>query len=279
MKRTILLLAFLLCTSSMGWATVTIFDFNTTISDGDAYDQVVIKGTGTVVLMDGGSANDVLTMDDAVFNMTAGVVGGLYSHENSQMNISGGSINGASGQGNSTISFQGSIICTGGGSFNDNSSFYVSESAQVDGGWFDMEESSVLHIEGGILSAIFNLEDSASGIISGGTFTPLEFDHHLDLRHEASLIIVGNNVTKRPYNTTDVYQGEVTGNWESGTPFSITFDFDSYSKILIQSPSEVLCANSPTSDLDGDCRVTISDFAIMASEWLDCGLVPESACP
>ncbi|MHC4693878.1 MAG: hypothetical protein ACYS67_14135 [Planctomycetota bacterium] len=33
-----------------------------------------------------------------------------------------------------------------------------------------------------------------------------------------------------------------------------------------------VCINRPRSDLDGDCRVTFTDFAIMASEWLDYGL-------
>lgn len=36
-----------------------------------------------------------------------------------------------------------------------------------------------------------------------------------------------------------------------------------------------LCVFPPTGDLDGDCRVTINDLAIMASQWLSCGRVPE----
>ena len=34
----------------------------------------------------------------------------------------------------------------------------------------------------------------------------------------------------------------------------------------------------PVSDLNGDCKVNMSDFAIMASEWLTCGLIPIDAC-
>ncbi|MCK5000728.1 MAG: hypothetical protein KAS23_14395, partial [Anaerohalosphaera sp.] len=36
-----------------------------------------------------------------------------------------------------------------------------------------------------------------------------------------------------------------------------------------------ICAEPPTYDLDGDCRVTLSDFAKFAKLWMDCGLVPD----
>jgi len=39
------------------------------------------------------------------------------------------------------------------------------------------------------------------------------------------------------------------------------------------------CLDKPLSDLDGDCRVTWRDFAIMASEFLDCGRYDQSTCP
>jgi len=34
----------------------------------------------------------------------------------------------------------------------------------------------------------------------------------------------------------------------------------------------------PDSDLNGDCRVDLKDFALMASEWLTCGLDIQEAC-
>jgi probable HAF family extracellular repeat protein len=38
------------------------------------------------------------------------------------------------------------------------------------------------------------------------------------------------------------------------------------------------CVSPPTTDLNGDCKVDFQDFAIMAGEWLDCGLEPAAAC-
>jgi hypothetical protein len=39
------------------------------------------------------------------------------------------------------------------------------------------------------------------------------------------------------------------------------------------------CLNAPAYDLDGDCLVTLSDFAKIAGEWLACGLSPAAGCP
>ncbi|MHB9071293.1 MAG: hypothetical protein ACYC54_13115, partial [Sedimentisphaerales bacterium] len=38
------------------------------------------------------------------------------------------------------------------------------------------------------------------------------------------------------------------------------------------------CVNRPSSDFDNNCIVDFKDFAILASEWLDCGLDPVEAC-
>jgi hypothetical protein len=35
------------------------------------------------------------------------------------------------------------------------------------------------------------------------------------------------------------------------------------------------CGEAIQSDISGDCKVDIEDFAIMASEWLDCSLPPQ----
>jgi hypothetical protein len=38
-----------------------------------------------------------------------------------------------------------------------------------------------------------------------------------------------------------------------------------------------VCTNSPIYDLTGDCLTNLADFAVFASNWLDCGMYPE--CP
>ena len=41
------------------------------------------------------------------------------------------------------------------------------------------------------------------------------------------------------------------------------------SEVFVYGPE---CFDKPSGDLDSDCRVGLSDLAILASEWLDCGL-------
>jgi hypothetical protein len=38
------------------------------------------------------------------------------------------------------------------------------------------------------------------------------------------------------------------------------------------------CAFRPPADFDGDCRVTLVDYATFVSYWLECGIVPATAC-
>jgi beta propeller repeat protein len=46
--------------------------------------------------------------------------------------------------------------------------------------------------------------------------------------------------------------------------------------MTISGPPE--CANRPSADLNGDCKVDFQDMAVFASQWLDCGLDDQSAC-
>lgn len=40
-----------------------------------------------------------------------------------------------------------------------------------------------------------------------------------------------------------------------------------------------VCVTRPQGDTDGDCDVDLADFALLAADWLGCGLVPDSQCP
>ena len=48
-----------------------------------------------------------------------------------------------------------------------------------------------------------------------------------------------------------------------------------------KSPSgitEPVCANPPSMDTNNDCKIDFVDFAEFASQWMACGLDPQSAC-
>ncbi len=45
-----------------------------------------------------------------------------------------------------------------------------------------------------------------------------------------------------------------------------------------ENPAGTPCVQVPAFDLTGDCRVDLDDLLIVVNGWLDCGLIPQSAC-
>ncbi len=41
----------------------------------------------------------------------------------------------------------------------------------------------------------------------------------------------------------------------------------------------IVCVNPPSVDVDGDCKVTLTDYSILAFEWLQCGWSQAASCP
>ena len=39
-----------------------------------------------------------------------------------------------------------------------------------------------------------------------------------------------------------------------------------------------ICVELPMGDFNEDCKVDILDFAVFASQWLECNWVPDGAC-
>lgn len=47
--------------------------------------------------------------------------------------------------------------------------------------------------------------------------------------------------------------------------------------VILDGPEAARCTSRPAGDIDGDCTVDFSDFALVASAWLDCHLDPPQA--
>jgi hypothetical protein len=264
--------------------TITIFDSNATIVDGNTYDTVVVKGDGTVVDMTGGSVNKLITMNASTFNMSGGsIAGNVYSYDSSVLNLSSGSIGYSymHSYGESRINISGDISVGSAITPHDSSFVSVSGNSTVDNIWFRQRDNAVIvNITGGHVGYLYNnfTETEGGGIvnISGGTI-----DYGIDYSNPPStsrINIIGHDLNAQPYG--GLYNsGEITGYWNDDTPFSIELDDDSYAYVVLYDgivPAN--CVNRPNSDLNGDCKVNFSDFSKMASEWLDCGLDPNSAC-
>jgi hypothetical protein len=81
--------------------------------------------------------------------------------------------------------------------------------------------------------------------------------------------VEGNGMVSFKFSV--VNEGDsVTINYDN-TPFGING--------FVIEPSTYGCTNPLTGDLDGDCVVGLADFAMLASQWLQCNRDPQSECP
>ena len=48
--------------------------------------------------------------------------------------------------------------------------------------------------------------------------------------------------------------------------------------VVLDGPEVAWCTSGMASDVNGDCKIDFEDFAVMASQWLDCNLEPARAC-
>lgn len=49
--------------------------------------------------------------------------------------------------------------------------------------------------------------------------------------------------------------------------------------VVLDGPEVAYCRTRMAGDINGDCKVDIDDFALMASNWLECNLEPQETCP
>ena len=83
-------------------------------------------------------------------------------------------------------------------------------------------------------------------------------------------IIIASSVSGQFINAASKYV------FEGGT-FEVVYEPDRV--ILTNFESEPRCAKYPITDYNKDCMVNLVDFAILATQWLDCNLDPTGFCP
>jgi hypothetical protein len=75
--------------------------------------------------------------------------------------------------------------------------------------------------------------------------------------------------------------GILSGEWVDGTRWAVRITGNEPTATILAIPESAhkpFCIKYPRMDFNGDCKVDFADFAIMASSWLECNLVPQSAC-
>ena len=87
--------------------------------------------------------------------------------------------------------------------------------------------------------------------------THREFQITADRHDQIQPAISGNIV---------VWQDNRDGNWQIYA-------------VLLEGPEVAQCLSKPAGDVNGDCKIDFADYTLMASNWLECGLDPQDACP
>ncbi len=272
----------LLFTISAQGGVITIFDSNSTISDGYSYDTAVIKGDGTVVTMDGGTIDTLITMDASTFNMTGGSIYDSSSYDSSNINFEGGSVGGTfSMYGESKAVISGNFSCSCGDfpMLFHNSELSIS-STDFSVGGFSVKDRSTLNISAGNINNVALYGEDSSANISGGTIGRLAVSRYADV---ATINIIGYDLEAVPYGGVHG-KGQVSGHWNDDSAFLINFGGDEPGEDpggeevyeVIELYDGVLptdCIKQPTSDLNDDCKVNFIDFSKMAVEWLQDGTI------
>ena len=136
----------------------------------------------------------------------------------------------------------------------------------------EVTAKAIINISGGTISELL-LEGASTANISGGVISELKivggdaatYDDFGTNRAN----IIGYDLNAVPYGGAQE-DGQVTGWWNNDTYFTIVLRYEcTYGGITLYDgviPPD--CVNRPESDLNGDCKVNVTDFSRMASEWL-----------
>jgi hypothetical protein len=259
-------------------------------SDLNAYDFSAVDISGgsigslnarnsTDVNISGGSIGKLYAYDYSVVDISGGDIGRTYggdklnAYDFSSVNISGGSVN-------ILITYNSSTVNISSGSLNGLGA-YNSSAVNISGGSFNYlgaVDSTDVNISGGSTGSL-NAWGVCAVSISGGSL------NYLDARNSSVVTFYGQNFRVGGGLAFDgervLGTGILSGEWMDGTRWATNITYNETTATILAIPESAhkpFCAKYPRMDFNGDCKVDFADFAIMASSWLECNLVPQSAC-
>ncbi|MBI9019307.1 MAG: LamG domain-containing protein [Phycisphaerae bacterium] len=112
-----------------------------------------------------------------------------------------------------------------------------------------------------------------------------EFEIYLNGEPQKQYVLAGNNPETFSAWEFPIYVGMLnnrgaeanayTGMLDDLRVYNYSLDAIEIATIYTEvRTDESICAMPPEYDFDGDCEVTVVDLAMLASEWLNCGIVP-----
>jgi len=278
------------------------------------HNQGILYDTSRAFIVSGGSVHNLYAYNYSDVNISGGSVDYLYPYDSSTVNVSGGSISGYGSAFNAcdfsvvnisggTISYlyahDSSTVGVSGGSISYGLNAYDFSAVSISGGsvgGFTAYDSSGVDISGGHVNDLYAYGSSAVNLTGGDV-------GNLDAFDISDVTISGGGVSKlyaRNSSTVTFYgqnfrlgaglafdgerilgTGILSGEWMDGTRWAVNIIANDPAATILAVPESEhrpFCVKYPRMDFNGDCKVDFADFAIMASSWLECNLVPESAC-
>jgi len=212
--------------------------------------------------------------DDFQFTVKSGHQGGALHERSGAFIVSGGSVTHLGASDSSTVGISGGYVQELGA----GGSSTVNISAGEVGHWFLAAGSSAVNITGGSVSS-FSATGSSVVDISGGSVSSVQASDYTVVTLHGRNFSVGDGLLL--FGDRVVGGGILSGEWLDGTPWAMNISANIFTATLLAIPESAhkpFCVKYPHMDFNHDCKVDFADFAIMASSWLECNLVPESAC-
>jgi hypothetical protein len=250
-----------------------------------SYDSSIVNISGAAN-HSGGYVSHLCTYNYSVADISGGFVDSFDAHDFSDVNFSGGFVNSlhASACDSSTVSISGGSMS--GLDAYDSSTVNISGgdiAGGYGGGNLYAYDSSAVDISGGFVRYLYAC-DSSTVNISGGSITNLNAYGFYGYS-SPTVIFYGQNFRVGSGLAFDgervLGTGMLSGEWMDGTRWAVNITTNGPTATILAIPESEhrpFCVKHPRMDFNGDCKVDFADLAIMASSWLECNLVPQSAC-
>ncbi len=128
---------------------------------------------------------------------------------------------------------------------------------------------------GGTYSAynygVLKVNDSSNGQVTLDGFLDVDLLYDFVPAYEDEFVIIeAQSISGQFINAPSEYIFE-------GGRFDVIYETDRV--VLTHFEEEPKCPAYPTADFNRDCLVNLADLAVLAGQWLECGLEPDSYCP
>ena len=259
-----------------------------------SHSQGILYDTSRAFIVTGGSVNYLYANNSSGVNISGGGVSNLYAYNSSGVNINSGSVSSLNAYNSSdvNITYRGSVgnhlsaldystVDISGGSLYRLSA-YDSSGVNISGGTVTnclyAYNSSGVNISGGGVSNLYAYNSSDVNISGGSLDYVYAYNSSVVTFYGQNFRVGGGLVF---YGEQVLGTGILSGEWVDGTRWAVRITGNEPTATILAIPESAhkpFCIKYPRMDFNGDCKVDFADFAIMASSWLECNLVPQSAC-